>query len=192
MLTLGLTVACSDPASSALRQTFAVPTPTITVATQPLHRAATCTNRFIAHPLDHVTTVANERVRLFDSNGSGLAINDLDLDGDLDIVINNLLASSVVFENRLCGGAGLAIDLRWPGSQNSYALGAQLTLYTDQGLYYREVRANSGYLSGDPARVHFGLPATSHINSLTIRWPDGATSQLETLSPATLTTITRK
>ena len=38
--------------------------------------------------------------------GGAGSMADLDRDGDLDIVINNLLAPSVVFENRLCGGAG--------------------------------------------------------------------------------------
>lgn len=42
---------------------------------------------------------------------------DLDADGDLDIVVNNLLAPAMLFENQLCTGEALEIDLLWPGKQ---------------------------------------------------------------------------
>ena len=43
-----------------------------------------------------------------------MSMADLDFDGDLDVVINNLATPARLFENRLCGGDHLQIDLRWP------------------------------------------------------------------------------
>ncbi|MEM7033237.1 MAG: ASPIC/UnbV domain-containing protein [Chloroflexota bacterium] len=54
----------------------------------------------------------------------------------------------------------------------------------------REVRVASGYLSGDPARMHFGLPADTELEMLEIRWPDGTITQIDTLEPQTLLQIT--
>src|SRR4051812_32275639 len=44
--------------------------------------AALCSGAFVAHDLDHITRAGEATPRLFDSNGSGLAVNDLDGDGD--------------------------------------------------------------------------------------------------------------
>lgn len=117
---------------------------------------------------------------------------DLDGDGDLDIVVNNLLAPAQIFENQLCGGSSIEVDLHWPKSQNSRAIGAQLLLQTSAGLYRRDVSAVSGYLSGDPARIHFGLPEGVQLEALQVRWPDGAVSAIESPASGALLTVFRE
>jgi len=125
------------------------------------------------------------------ASGRGMMMADLDNDGDMDIVVNNLRNSAELFENRLCGGSSLQVKLAWSGSPNSHAIGAQIELLTDQGIYTRDVRTVSGYLSGDPVRVHFGFPADAALQSLVVRWPDGATSTTDSISPNTILKVTR-
>ncbi|MCA9988393.1 MAG: CRTAC1 family protein [Anaerolineales bacterium] len=124
------------------------------------------------------------------ASGRGMSMADLDGDGDLDIVVNNLRAPAQLFENQLCGGHSLQVDLFWPGSGNERAIGAALVLHSEEGSYYRDLKAASGYLSGDPARVHFGLPAGTNL-TLEIIWPDGLHSTITDLPIDSLVTVTR-
>ena len=124
-------------------------------------------------------------------SGRAMSMADLDGDGDLDIVINNLTTPARLFENRLCGGEHLQIDLRWPAAANHYALGARVHLDTSTGSYVRAVRAASGYLSGDAPRLHFGVPAGSRLLAARIVWPDGTPSLLRTPPLNHLITVTR-
>ncbi len=87
---------------------------------------------------------------------------------------------------------GLEVSLLWPRSNNTHAIGARLVLHTSAGTYSRDVRAGSGYLSGDPARVHFGLPAGAALERLEIHWPDGAVTTARDLAASTWVTFTRQ
>ncbi|MFN8472314.1 MAG: CRTAC1 family protein [Anaerolineae bacterium] len=125
------------------------------------------------------------------ASGRGMVMADLNNDGQLDIVVNNLQSPAQIFENRLCGGASVEVDLAWPDSRNTRAIGAQVTLHTSAVDLARDVRSASGYLSGPPSRLHFGFPADAKLQSLDIRWPDGAISTLDQITPRTRLTVTR-
>ena len=126
-------------------------------------------------------------------SGRGMAFADLDNDGDLDVVVNNLEAPAVLFENRLCGGSAVEVDLRWPGSPNPRAVGATVRLAAGAATSLRTVQSGSGYLSSSPARLHFGLPAAAASGplTLTVTWPDGAVTRTPAIRPHTLVTIQR-
>jgi len=125
------------------------------------------------------------------ASGRGMVMADMDNDGDLDIVINNLRGFAHLFENQLCTGAALQVDLVWLENPNNNAIGAQLALHTDQGILRRDVRASGGYLSGDPGRIHFGFAANARLDKLEIKWPDGAMSVVPALPEHGLLTVTR-
>ena len=125
------------------------------------------------------------------ASGRGMSMADMDSDGDLDIVVNNLGKPAELFENRLCGGPSLLVDLRQSASPNTRAVGASLRLHTSAGSYHRDVRVASGYLSGDPSRVHYGIPDGATLHSLEIRWPDGAVTTVGNVPGNHLLTVTR-
>ena len=56
----------------------------------------------------------------------------------------------------------------------------------------REVRAQSGYLSGDTSRLHFGIPPGDAPAALEITWPDGERSVVRDLAPASRVAVTRR
>ncbi len=126
-------------------------------------------------------------------SGRGMSFADLDNDGDLDVVVNNLATPSVLFENRLCGGSALEVALHWEGSPNQRAIGAQLRLHTTQGILHRKVRLSSGYLSSLPARVHFGLgkAKASDLQKLEVIWPDGHLTRIDQPPLGTLLQVQR-
>ena len=128
------------------------------------------------------------------AGGRGMSMADFDGDGDLDVLINNLRSPSQLFENQLCSGKSLLVDLRHFGNGNSRALGAELLLHTSTGVYRRSVHATGGYLSGRSARQHFGMPLESSIIALEVRWPDRVVTLIDEqlLLPNSLLTITRR
>jgi len=127
-------------------------------------------------------------------SGRGMSMADLDNDGRVDIVVNNLNTPAQVFQNQLCSGKAVEAELRWAGTKNIRALGAQAILHTAKGQQWREVTSTSGYLSGDASRLHFGFPAGESLASawLEVIWPDGKRSTVGNLQPQTLLTITRQ
>lgn len=115
-------------------------------------------------------------------SGRGSVLADLDVDGDLDIVVNNLDDPAVAFENRTCGGAAIEFSLRQPGTSNTHAIGATVTLVSGEQHQVRTVRSGGGYLSGSPTTLHFGLGDRTPDRA-EIRWPDGRTTHIDAPLP---------
>ena len=108
------------------------------------------------------------------SNGGAYA--DLDLDGDLDIIVNNINDPALLLENKLDNTASNFLRLKL--GPDSRALGAKVWLYAQQVVQFTEFYPHLGYLSSVEPILHFGLDSIKTIDSLKITWPNGV-SQLE-------------
>jgi hypothetical protein len=109
----------------------------------------------------------------------GLAIGDLDNDGGLDVVINDLDGSPQVLRNELAGrGHWLIVKLRG-AAPNTDAIGAVVAVQTGATVQKGLVQSGTGYLSQSDMRLHFGLAGAEMVDSIEVTWPDGTTSRRE-------------
>ncbi|HLP95445.1 MAG TPA: VCBS repeat-containing protein [Saprospiraceae bacterium] len=111
----------------------------------------------------------------------GAAWTDLDLDGDLDLVVNNLEDPAFVFKNQAREqNKGNYIQAKLKGSpQNPFAVGASVLIeYGNGQKQYQEISPNRGIFSCSEHLIHFGLGQESQIAKLSVRWPDGKTQMI--------------
>ena len=109
----------------------------------------------------------------------GLAVGDLDNDGRLDLVINDLDGKAQLLRNETPSpGHWLLVRLEGKGEMTD-AVGALITVRTGKERRIRPVRSGTSYLSQDDFRQHFGLGEAKKVDALEVLWPDGSTSKLE-------------
>lgn len=119
------------------------------------------------------------------SFSNGAVYVDLDRDGDLDYVVNNINQEAFVYENTLTStAASLAhfLDLRFTGAQrNREGFGATVTIYSGGRMQRAENYPVRGYLSSVAPGIHFGLGNATTVDSLIVTWPEGRHQRLNSL-----------
>ena len=126
---------------------------------------------------------------------TGAAYADLDNDGDLDLVTNNINDYAYVFENRIADArqdsSYLSVDLKGEGA-NTFGIGAKVTLWAGGTMQYAEQMPAKGYLSTVSPLLHFGLGEHTRIDSLQIVWPDGREQTLENIKAGQRVTLRQR
>ncbi len=113
------------------------------------------------------------------SYSNGAVYVDLDNDGDLDIVTNNINQEAFIYENTLDlrERSNNYLKVKLKGTQkNPDGIGAKIIIYTKNQSQISEVYRTRGYLSSVSAVVHFGLGNQTKIDSMKVYWPDGLIS----------------
>jgi hypothetical protein len=109
----------------------------------------------------------------------GLAVGDLDNDGRLDVVINDLDGPPQLLHNEMpVTGNWLLVQLEGRG-MNTGAVGAVVVARTGAAVQRRVVQSGSSYISQEDKRLHFGLGSAGRVDALEVTWPDGTTTRLQ-------------
>jgi len=111
------------------------------------------------------------------SNGAAYA--DLDNDGDLDVLVNNIDEELYLYENTLEDDHYIRVQLLDTKAYTN-VYGSKVSLYKNGQLWQHDQMINtSGYQSKSEDVLHFGVGQLEVIDSVIVKWSDGSTSQLE-------------
>lgn len=107
------------------------------------------------------------------TNSNGAAYGDLDNDGDLDLVINNINAPVSLYRNN-SNNSNNYIQIQLEGQKkNKHSLGTKIMVFANGFKQVKEQFTSRGYLSTVSPILHFGLGKIQKIDSIQVYWPDG-------------------
>ena len=120
----------------------------------------------------------------FEGFSNGASYADLDNDGDLEIIVNNIDEPSLIYKNNTIEKEeGNFLRIQLIGKKgNRLGLGAKVTLTSNVKTQYQELSTTRGFQSSVEPIIHFGLGQESTIENLRIEWQDGKEETLNNLT----------
>jgi len=121
----------------------------------------------------------------------GLAVGDIDNDGDLDVLITNCDGPARLFRNDAPKqGHWLIVRAVDPALRRD-AYGARVVVTVGGRRIHRTINPGYSYASSCDPRAHFGLGSADRVDEIMIRWPDGLTERFDGVSADRLVTLKR-
>ncbi len=108
---------------------------------------------------------------------NGVSYADLDLDGDLDLIVNNLNEEPWIYKNNSKQKGNNYLNIKFLGTKsNPDGIGTKVTIHTAHGIQYQENYTVRGFQSTSESLVHFGLKNLESVEKVEVVWPDGKTA----------------
>jgi hypothetical protein len=115
-------------------------------------------------------------------HSNGAAYGDLNNDGTLDLVVNNVNQPAQIFRNqgKTINPSHHSIQFKLVGKgKNTQAIGTQIRLKSEGKIFYAEQMPNRGFQSSVDPKITIGLGPLTEIASIEILWPDGKYTELK-------------
>ena len=118
-----------------------------------------------------------ESIGIPPSYSNGSAVSDLDNDGDLDLVSNNINEEAQILENQSNNLNNSFIKLNIKNNNGSPSLGAKVIIHAAEKTLKKEINNSRGFASTSSSIVHFGLSNIEIVDSVEVRWLDGTSNK---------------
>lgn len=125
---------------------------------------------------------------------NGAAYSDLDNDGDLDILVNNINGKATLLENKtsqINKNKFLTVKL-FETNKGLNTNGAKVYLFANGKTFFKEQTTTKGFQSSSTRQIHFGLNNTSKIDSLKVVWNDRTQTVVSNLKVNSMVTISKE
>ncbi|MFD1614621.1 VCBS repeat-containing protein [Gelatiniphilus marinus] len=124
------------------------------------------------------------------TQSNGAAYADFDNDGDLDLVINNINDTPLLYKNNDTNNF-IQITLNG-GAKNTFAIGSKITITANNIKQYQELYTSRGFISSVQNVINFGLGDAKIIDEIVIEWPNQKTTTLTNVKANQIITVNQE